>query len=137
MSRELATIQKIKSLEPIEGADFIEKAQILGWTCVVRKGDFTVDAPCVFFEIDSVLPQDNPAFDFMSKSNYRVRTMKLKGVLSQGLAFPTTILPPFMLQTIFEGQNLTEFLKVVEYEPPAKQDTASKQARVSKALERD
>ena len=38
--RKLASIQKIKSLEPIPEADAIEKATVLGWQLVVKKGEF-------------------------------------------------------------------------------------------------
>jgi len=40
--RKLASIQRIRALEPIEGADAIEKAAVLGWQLVVKKGEFQV-----------------------------------------------------------------------------------------------
>ena len=61
--RKLATIQKITNLQPIEGADRIEVAQIEGWHVVVRKGEFKVNDLCVYCEIDSVLPE-LPEFEF-------------------------------------------------------------------------
>ncbi len=66
--RQLVTIQKILKLEPIENADQIEKATILGWHLVVRKGDFKEGDLCVFFEIDSLLPMI-PEFEFLAKGN--------------------------------------------------------------------
>ena len=56
MSRKLASIQKIISIEPIEGADRIELAHVLGWQCVVNKGQFKPEDMAVYFEIDSFLP---------------------------------------------------------------------------------
>ena len=55
--RKLATIQKITNLQPIDGADQIEVAQIEGWHVVVRKDEFQVDDLCVYCEIDSILPE--------------------------------------------------------------------------------
>ena len=54
MSRKLASIQKIYKIEPIEGADRIELAHVLGWQCVVNKGQFQPGDPGVYFEIDSL-----------------------------------------------------------------------------------
>ena len=35
--RNLASIQRIWKIEPIDGADKIELAHVLGWQCVVNK----------------------------------------------------------------------------------------------------
>lgn len=95
--RHLASIQKIWKLSPIEGADRIELAHILGWQCVVNKGKFKEGDLCVYFEIDSFLPI-RPEYEFLRKSSYknspilgegfRLRTMKFRGEISQGLALP-------------------------------------------------
>ena len=87
MERNLATIQLISALDPITGADKIEKATILGWECVVKKGDFAVGDKCIFIEIDSVLPAI-PYWDFMAPRRYRVKTIRLRKQVSQGLAVP-------------------------------------------------
>ena len=42
MSRKLASIQRIWKIEPIDGADRIELAHILGWQCVVNKGQLII-----------------------------------------------------------------------------------------------
>ncbi|MGR2462785.1 hypothetical protein ACUX4R_28410, partial [Salmonella enterica] len=90
--RQLASIRKIADLHPIPGADAIECATIDGWEVVVKKGEFAVGDDCVYFEIDSMLPMDNPAFKFLEsrarmyegKMRARVKTIKLRGQLSQG-----------------------------------------------------
>jgi RNA ligase (TIGR02306 family) len=76
--RQLASIQKILKLEPIEGADAIECATVLGWQLVVKKDEFKVGELCVYVEIDSILP-DKPEFEFMKPRNMRIRTIKLRG----------------------------------------------------------
>jgi len=93
MARKLASIQIIDSLTPIPNADRIEKAQVMGWGVVVKKGEFEVGSKCVFFEVDSVLPDGPDWSEFMRPRNFRVKTCKLRGELSQGLALPITILP--------------------------------------------
>ena len=112
--RKLASIQKCLSIEPIEGADRIQLARVLGWQCVVRKGEFNVGDLGVFFEIDSVLPK-TPVFEFMKDRKYRVRTIKLKGTLSQGLFLPIS---SFGFKKAEEGDNVTLSLGVEKYERP-------------------
>ena len=67
--RKLASIQTIKALEPIEGADAIEKATVLGWQLVVKKGEFNVGDMAVYCEIDSLMP-DKPEFEFLKPICY-------------------------------------------------------------------
>lgn len=92
MERKLVSIQVVESIAPIAGADQIDQARVMGWTVVVKKGEFRPGDLCVFFEIDSVLPEGAPWAEFMRPRNFRVRTAKLRGVLSQGLALPVDIL---------------------------------------------
>lgn len=92
--RNLASIQRIDDIQPIEGADAIEVARILGWNVVVKKGEFKIGDYCVYCEVDSSLP-DKPEFDFLRTRNFRIRTIKLKGQISQGICFPLDILLGF------------------------------------------
>jgi len=113
--RNLASIQRIKSVEPIEGADAIEKASVLGWQLVVKKGEFKVGDLVVYCEIDSILP-DKPEFEFLKPRGMRIRTIRLRGQVSQGICFPLSILPEdFELQ---EGADCTQVLGIIKYEPP-------------------
>lgn len=89
--RKLATIEVIKDLRPIEGADAIEVATVRGWQVVVKKGEFSIGDLCVYCEIDSVLPP-RPEFAFLEKVKYRIRTIRLRGCISQGIIFPMSIL---------------------------------------------
>lgn len=76
--RTLASIQRIDALEPIAGADQIEKAKILGWELVVKKNEFKVGDLCIYCEIDSVLPE-KPEFEFLRPRKFRVKTIRLRG----------------------------------------------------------
>ena len=113
--RKLASIQKIKSLEPIAGADAIEKAKVLGWQLVVKKGEFKVGDLAVYCEIDSILP-DRPEFEFLKPRGMRIRTIRLRGQVSQGICFPLSILPDHV--EIQEDLDVTEILGITKYEPP-------------------
>ena len=107
--RKLASIQKIKSLEPIAGADAIEKATVLGWQLVVKKGEFNIGDLCVYCEIDSLLP-DRPEFEFLKPRGMRIRTVRLRGQISQGICFPLNVLPEgFDIQ---ENTDVTETLGI-------------------------
>ena len=100
--RKLVTVRTIDALDPIEGKDLIEVATIEGWKVVVKKGEFKVGDPCVYFEIDSFLPDGNPAWQFLvdkssrtfeGQKGHKLRTIKMGGVTSQGLALPLRALP--------------------------------------------
>lgn len=113
--RQLASIQKIKKLEVIPDADAIVKATVLGWQLVVKKDEFNEGDLCVYVEIDSLLPQ-KPEFEFMRPRAFRVRTIRLRGQISQGICFPLSMLPEGVV--IQEGVDVTAVLEIEKYEPP-------------------
>ncbi len=112
--RILASIQKIKNIESISNADAIEKATVLGWQLVVKKNEFKVGDLCVYIEIDSILPQKE-VFEFLRNKNFRIKTMKLRGQISQGICFPLSVLPSNV--KIEEGNDVTNELEIIKYEP--------------------
>lgn len=131
MERKLASIQKILNLEPIEGADSIEKATILGWKCVVKKGQFAVGDLCVFLEVDSLIPKAEWSQflfkgDKADKNEIRLRTVRLKKQTSQGLALSLTIIPyaGTASKLITEGEDVTDVLNIKKYEPPVSANLA-------------
>lgn len=92
MARRLATIRRIGSLEPIEGRDRIELAHVDGWSVIVKKGEYEVGDLTVYCEPDTVLPE-RPEFEFLRDKKFKIKTMKMAGVISQGICFPMSILP--------------------------------------------
>jgi len=116
VERKLASIQRIESLAPIEGADLIVKARVMGWDVVVKRSEFQPGDRCVFFEIDALLPEGQPWAEFMRPRGFRVKTAKLRGVLSQGLALPLDILPESR-RDLPVGAEVSTDLGVVKYEP--------------------
>jgi RNA ligase (TIGR02306 family) len=123
--RKLASIKRINSIAPIEGADAIECAHVGGWPVVVKKGEFTPGDLAVYFEIDSWVP--NEIAPFLTKDNLprqyngvpgeRLRTVKLRGQLSQGLLLPLSILPEGNWWEL-EGTDVTDLLNVQKWEAP-------------------
>lgn len=100
--RKLVTLREVAEIVSIPGADAIEVAVVDGWSCVVKKGEFKAGERAVYFEIDSILPYGDERFAFlMSRSckmqptedgglleGHRLRTIKLRGQVSQGLLIP-------------------------------------------------
>ena len=130
MERKLSTIRKIKEINPIEGADAIELAVVDGWQVVVAKNvGHQVGDLVVYCEIDSFLPIE-PEFEFLRKSSYkkmgdqegfRLKTIKLRGQISQGLILPYSVIPIAQFATaadLPEGMDVSEMLGIVKYEPP-------------------
>jgi RNA ligase (TIGR02306 family) len=130
--RKLASIQTVNAVEPIPNADAIEKIRVLGWWVVSKKGEHKLGDKLVYCEIDSLLPE-RPEFEFLRASSFkpaqtdgagaetipagfRIKTVKLRGQVSQGICFPLSILPPG--GPTDEGADVTELLGVRKWEPP-------------------
>jgi hypothetical protein len=125
--RSLAHIEKIINIEPIQNADNIELATVLGWKCVVRKGEFQIGDLAAYIEIDSIVPPI-PHFNFMKNRNYRVKTIKLRGQISQGIliSFKEYVECCKQNQTFDiavgswkEKEDVTEYLNITKYESPS------------------
>lgn len=153
MERKLASIRRIASVKPIDGADKIELIMVDGWQLVTQKSNnFAPGDLVVYFEIDSFLPI-KPEFEFLRKGCYkntsnlgegfRIKTIKLRGQVSQGLALPIAELMKDYQYWIGvdkangwensgisvrhrEGEDLTEFLGVKKYEAPIPAQLAGK-----------
>ena len=123
--RSLVTIQKVAEVKSIPDADFIELVLIKGWQCVAKKGEFKPDDLCVYFEVDSYLPIDE-RYEFLRKTSYRIndymgegfriKTVKFRGEISQGLALPLTAFPE--VSATAEGADVTDLLKIKKWEMP-------------------
>lgn len=137
--RRLVQIRKIDDIQPITGADFIQLAVVDGWTAIIKKGEFNIGDYCVFFEIDSFVPAADGRFEFLSRSGakvdetgterYRIRSMKMKGELSQGLALPVHIFSTEIENTGTEisvledtRHGIEQFLNVTKYERPSERN---------------
>lgn len=83
--RELAYLVEVNEIAELPGYDRVESARVNGWWCIVPKGQFSPGSIGIYFEIDSLVDATNPAFSFMEKRNYRVKTQKMCKSISQGL----------------------------------------------------
>ena len=94
MSSLIVEVCKIDGIEPIEGADKIALAKVKNWNVVIKKEDFSVGDLAIYIPIDSIVP-DVPTFEFLKDRHFRIKTIRLKGVYSQGILFPLEILSDF------------------------------------------
>jgi RNA ligase (TIGR02306 family) len=127
MTRALATVQRVRSIEPLPDSDFLELARIKGWQCVVKKGEFAVGEPAVYFEVDSFLPEDE-RYEFLRKTSFRdnrdngrgfrIKTIRLRGALSQGLLLPLASFPEIEGGATEEGADVTKLLGVKKWYVP-------------------
>lgn len=125
--RKLASIREVADVRPIPGADAIEVATIDGWQVVVNKSyGLRPGALVVYHEIDSFLPVSMPQYEFLATRGVttdaagnrgsRLRTIKLRGTLSQGLALPVAEF--FASGEVALGDDVTERLGITKWEPP-------------------
>jgi RNA ligase (TIGR02306 family) len=120
MERKLASLQKILEIYPHSNADRLEIARVLGWRVIVGKGEFQVGDLCIYCEIDSKFPEEDPLFQRIAPlkgSHFRLKTIRLRGELSQGLCLPLKILEEKGLSIpMEEGLDVTDLLKITKYE---------------------
>ena len=127
---KLASIEIVKRILPHENADSLELCEVLGYTCIVRKGDFVAGQPVILIQPDTVLPDTSWAEIFRKKSN-RVKAVKLRGVWSFGIVLDPYQIPETkhnlkgLLIPDHTGNDISELLGVTKYEPPAPQDLSA------------
>ena len=113
MERSLAHIEQITNIRPIDGCDNICLCNVLGWSLIIKKDEFKDGDKCVYIEIDSIAPSDMECFSFLEKKHYKIKTLKMRGVISQGLALPLSILSPKEYNI---GDDVTQILRIKKIE---------------------
>jgi len=129
--RKMATVRRVDAVNPIPDADAIEVATVGGWRVVIKKGEFAPGDLAVYCEIDSWIP--HAIAPFLSKgteprvyngvAGERLRTVKLRGQVSQGLLLPVTVMNPRMAELgehldNAEGFDCSEWLNIQKWEAP-------------------
>jgi len=115
-------VVKIERVEKHPNADRLDLVHVRGWQCVTQRGTFKAGDLAVYIPIDSVLPPDLEAVIFppdskVKLSKSRVKTIKLRGAISQGmLVSAEEFLKGYEYS---EGYDATELLGITHYEPPA------------------
>jgi RNA ligase (TIGR02306 family) len=139
MERKLSSIRRISDIQPIEGADMIELSIVDGWKVVVAKEvGHRINDMVIYCEIDSFLPI-REEFEFLRKSSFkkmgdqegfRLKTIRLRGQVSQGLILPMSVLYNNRDLSAFDeltvGDDVTSILEIVKYEPPIPAELAGK-----------
>lgn len=142
--RKLAHIEQIDWIREISGADRIVTYGILGWEVVDQKGKYNIGDKVIYCEVDSVLPE-KPEYEFLRDRKFRIRTIKLKGQVSQGLILPIKTTPSGTdIQSLNErlgkgnwkwddywddGEDVTELLGITKYLSPSEREEVASQER--------
>lgn len=119
--RKLASVMVIDEVIEIPGADKVELVRLEGWQAVVSKGKHKAGDLVVYIETDALLP-DKPEFEFMRDRKFRVKQIKLRGCISNGLVFDRSDLSSFKLPSVvFPGYDLTKILSIEHYQKQAEE----------------
>ena len=122
--RKLATVRIIDEVDEIPNADAIEVCTIGGWKVVAQKGLYKAGDKAVYFEVDSFIPTSIAPFltkaghfpkTFNGVEGERLRTIRLRGQISQGLLIPC---PPSYLDDSHIGTDVTEVYGIQKWEAP-------------------
>ncbi len=129
--RKLASLVEIASCDPIPDTERLSVATMVGkgWRVVTGRDEFKPGDLAVYFEIDSYLPPDDERYAFLRerclkrfvskgggvlREGIRIKTAKLRGVISQGLLMPAAKFPEAAGMEV--GADLTALLKVDHYD---------------------
>lgn len=112
-NRALAYIVTIDEIKNIPNYDRVEHARVGGWWCIVRKNEFSVGDKALYIEADSLVPSNDKRFAFMEEKHYKVKTMKMCKVYSQGLLLPISDFPEIANKEIHD--DVTDVLGVKYY----------------------
>jgi len=123
--RKLASIREIKELYPIKGKDRIELAVIDGWSVIVKKGEYEIGDKTIYCEIDSMLPE-KPEFEFLRNKKFRIKTMKMGGVISQGICFTLSILPEGKYDL---NDDVTDLIGIKKYESQSEKEDCDRSVK--------
>jgi RNA ligase (TIGR02306 family) len=146
MSELKVEVVKIDNVFNHENADRLEVCQVAGWSCITRKGEFNKGQRVVYIPIDSILPEKLESFIFppeskITLSGHRVKTIKLRGVISQGILLDVQELidEKFLVNGVSDieykiGEDVADELKITKYEPPVR---LSPQSNVKQVKKRD
>lgn len=115
-------INTINSISPIEGADKIEQCTVNGWSSIVQKGKHKVGDLVLCITNDAVIPEELAVgwgVDTYLRKGSRVRTIRLKGVISECILIDVHKIGSTGFKKYNEGEDMMDHFKIFKYEPPA------------------
>jgi RNA ligase (TIGR02306 family) len=125
---KLASVERITEIKPIDGADKILAARVLGYWTVIKKDEFKVGDFCIWHQPDTIVDTTNPVYSFLKEG--RLKVIKLRKQVSQGLALPLEKFshkwPELLVRptdevnkvSIVEGQDVSDIIGIKKYEKP-------------------
>ncbi len=128
MSSLIVEVCKISSIEKHPNADKLDIATVKGWNCIIGKGDFKVGDLIIFIPPDSLLSEQLLAkynLPYLRKGS-RVKTVKLRGFISEGLILP--------LQDASwkEGRNVAEEIGITKWVAPERNSSKTANHQIKK-----
>ena len=111
--RALAYIVTVDEIKPIPNYDRVEHVRVGGWWIICHKGDFNVGDKALYIETDSLVPSDDERFAFLESKHYKVRTIRMCKVYSQGLLMPLNLFPELKFKQVHE--DVTKLLGIKYY----------------------
>lgn len=115
MSSLIVEVCTIATVEPHPNADRLSVVTLVGkgWSCITGLNQYSVGDLVVFCPPDCIIPPELIAkykLDYL-KGKGRIRTVKLRGFISQGLLLDNT-------QGWRVGRNVAKELGITKWEPP-------------------
>jgi len=127
---KVATLEYIKQVYPHPNADKMDIAVVKGWKVCIKKNEYKVGDLCIYVNTDTEL-KDCVQYEFLRNKNFRIKAIKLRGQLSEGIIFPTSLLKEFGYSTIvleenIEGTDVSQYIGAKHYEKPIPTSLAGK-----------
>jgi RNA ligase (TIGR02306 family) len=133
--RSMAWIAMIDNVETHPNADALDICTVGGWKVVSQKGIYRKGDLAVYASIDSWIPTEVAPFltkgdqeprEYNGVKGERLKTVRLRGQISQGLLLPLSEIPETWDDGVLlsnedlynEGDDVTEILGIQKYEPP-------------------
>ena len=125
MAEHKVLLAKVEEILPHTNADRLEVVRVLGWYTITQKGAFKVNEPIIYIPVDSILSEELETLLFPPDSKIkldkrRVRAIKIRGTVSQGMVIPLKELvgnyPKLATKKL--GDDVAEIINVTKYEPP-------------------
>lgn len=111
--RALAYPVIVEEIKPIPNYDRVEHARVGGWWIIVQKNQFKIGDKALYIETDSLVPSNDERFEFLEKKHYKVKTIRMCKVYSQGLLMPIDVFPEIKDKDVHE--DVTKILGIKYY----------------------